>query len=98
MTFSRSVRRFGLPTGYIGTSMAAPHVSATAALIVASGVIGANPSPAAARATASRRPPRDLGKPGVDPRYGAGLINAGRATTPASVTPAEPPAFARSSG
>ena len=32
MTFTSSVRSFGLPDGYIGTSMAAPHASATAAL------------------------------------------------------------------
>ncbi len=38
---------FGLPSGYEGTSMAAPHVSATAALVIASGVIGRRPSPAA---------------------------------------------------
>jgi len=30
-----SVRRFGLPSGYEGTSMASPHVAATAALIIA---------------------------------------------------------------
>jgi serine protease len=90
MTFVRSVRRFGLPTGFMGTSMAAPHVSATAAMVVASGVLGINPTPRQIedhlKATAT-----DLGKPGVDPRYGAGMINAGRATAPAAVTPAEPP-------
>ncbi len=41
-----SPRRFGMPGGYEGTSMAAPHVSATAALIIASGVIGRHPTPA----------------------------------------------------
>jgi serine protease len=77
-----SVRRFGLPSGYEGTSMAVPHVSAAAALIVASRVLGANPTPAALerrlKLTAT-----DLGPPGPDIRYGAGLINAGRATDPA---------------
>jgi serine protease len=77
-----SVRRFGLPSGYEGTSMAVPHVSATAALIIASRVLGANPTPAALerrlKATAT-----DLGPVGPDIRYGAGLINAGRATDPA---------------
>ena len=35
-TFSgRSVRRFGLPGGYEGTSMASPHVAAIAALVIA---------------------------------------------------------------
>lgn len=90
MTFLRSVKKFGLPRGYMGTSMAAPHVSATAALIVASGVIGRNPSPRKLinhlKATAT-----DLGKPGPDARYGHGLINAGRATTP-TPTPTPTPA------
>jgi serine protease len=42
-----SPRRFGMPSGYEGTSMAAPHVAATAALIIASGVLGKRPTPAA---------------------------------------------------
>jgi serine protease len=88
MTFSRSVRKFGLPGGYMGTSMAAPHVSAIAAMAVASGVLGIDPTPKAIedhlKATAT-----DLGKPGPDPRYGAGLVNAGRATAP--IAPAPPP-------
>jgi serine protease len=81
LTFQGSVRRFGLPGGYQGTSMAAPHVSAIAALVIASGVIGARPTPRAIedrlKATA-----RDLGTPGVDERYGAGLVDAAKATTP----------------
>jgi serine protease len=81
MTFDGSVRRFGLPGGYMGTSMAAPHVSAAAALVIGSGVIGPDPSPAAIeqrlKATA-----RDLGPGGPDSRYGAGLLDAARAVTP----------------
>jgi serine protease len=81
MSFDGSVRRFGLPGGYMGTSMAAPHVSAAAALVIASGVIGADPAPAAVesrlKATA-----RDLGSGGPDFRYGAGLLDAARAVTP----------------
>jgi thermitase len=53
-----------------GTSQAAPHVSGVAALLVARGVRGQ----AAVRrilATAT-----DLGAPGDDPEYGAGLVNA----------------------
>ena len=45
-----SYRRFGLPGGFVGTSMAAPHVSATAALVIASRVIGPDPSPKALEA------------------------------------------------
>ena len=78
-----SVRRFGLPSGYQGTSMATPHVSATAALLIATGIIGRRPSPDAVtkrlEATA-----RDLGTPGYDSRYGYGLLNAAAATQPAA--------------
>ena len=81
MTFDGSVRRFGLPGRYTGTSMAAPHVSAAAALVIASGVIGPNPSPEAIeerlKVTA-----RDLGTAGPDFRYGYGLLDAARAVTP----------------
>jgi serine protease len=77
-----SVRRFGLPSGYEGTSMAVPHVSATAALIIASRVLGPNPTPSALERRL-KRTATDLGPPGPDTRYGAGLINAGRATDPA---------------
>ena len=82
MTYStRSVRRFGLPSGYVGTSMAAPHVSATAALVIASGVIGPHPTPAQVEARL-KATARDLGTPGPDSRYGAGLVDAARAVTP----------------
>jgi serine protease len=82
MTFTgSSPRRFGFPAGYEGTSMASPHVAATAALIIASGVLGRHPSPVqiAARLRATARP---LGGPGDSQLYGAGLVNAGAATAP----------------
>jgi serine protease len=79
MTFTDSVRHFGLPGGYRGTSMAAPHVSGVAALVIASGVLGPDPSPRAVEARL-KATARDLGAPGYDTRYGAGLINAGAAT------------------
>jgi serine protease len=81
MTFDGSSRRFGLPGEYMGTSMAAPHVSAAAALVIASGVIGAHPSPAAIEARL-KATARDLGLAGPDSRYGAGLLDAARAVTP----------------
>jgi serine protease len=81
MTFTANKRTFGLPAKYYGTSMAAPHVTATAALIIASGVLGPKPTPAAIerrlKATA-----RDLGTPGPDTTYGAGMVDAGAATAP----------------
>jgi serine protease len=82
MTFTTSVRRFGLPGGYFGTSMSAPHVSATAALVIASGILGPKPTPDAIAARLERTA-TDLGTPGRDGDYGWGLLNAGRATDPA---------------
>ncbi len=83
-----SPRRFGMPGGYEGTSMAAPHVSATAALVIASGVLGRHPTPAQIiarlRATA-----RKLGGGGDEALYGAGLVDAAAATAaggPGAVT------------
>jgi len=76
-----SPRRFGMPSGYEGTSMATPHVAATAALIIASGVLGRHPTPAQLtqrlRATA-----RKLGGGGDERLYGAGLLDAAAATAP----------------
>jgi serine protease len=80
LTFTGSVRKFGLPGGYQGTSMAAPHVAAIAALVIASGVIGPNPTPKAIE-DRLKTTARDLGTPGPDDRYGAGLVDAGKATT-----------------
>jgi serine protease len=77
-TFTRNPRRFGLPGGYQGTSMAAPHVSATAALIIATGRIGKNPKPGQVAAQL-RNTARDLGPDGYDTRYGHGLIDAAEA-------------------
>jgi serine protease len=80
MTFTGSSPRvFGLPSGYEGTSMAAPHVSATAALVIASGVLGRHPTPAQLTARL-RATARKLGGPGDQALYGAGLLDAAAAT------------------
>ena len=74
-TFTRGVRRFGLPRSYEGTSMASPHVSAIAALMIATKRLGANPTPRdvehhiEATARPTDRPDR----------YGAGLVDAAAA-------------------
>ena len=74
-TFTRGVRRFGLPRSYEGTSMASPHVSAIAALVIAAKRLGPRPSPQdlekhlEATARPTDRPDR----------YGAGLVDAAAA-------------------
>jgi serine protease len=76
-------RRFGEPGSYIGTSMAAAHVSGVAAMVLATSTIprGAKPRRRAEHVTRRlRRTARNLGLPRE--RQGAGLIDAGAATEP----------------
>lgn len=73
------VQSFGLRGPlYEGTSMAAPHVAAVAALVIATGRLGPNPSPRMVedhiKVTA-----RDAGNPGFDPFYGYGIVDAAAA-------------------
>jgi serine protease len=82
-----SVQKFGFPRNYEGTSMATPHVSSIAALIIASRVLGRHPSPAAIEQRIEQTA-RDLGPPGYDSRYGWGLVNAAAALQPAAPQPA----------
>ena len=72
--------QFGLPGGWYGTSMSTPDVSAAAAMVIASRVLGPHPTPAAilARLEATATPLGD-GQPNVD--YGYGLLNIGAATS-----------------
>jgi serine protease len=75
--------RFGYPGYYIGTSMSSPEVAATAALVIASGVIGRHPTPdqILARLEQTATP---LGSSAPNQFYGYGLLNAGAATAPAA--------------
>jgi serine protease len=90
MTFNNPSHpdRFSLPNGWYGTSMSAPDVSAAAAMVIASGVIGRHPKPdqilARLEQTAT---PLGGGTPNSD--FGYGLLNIGAATsrTPAGTTP-----------
>jgi serine protease len=83
----RSHKRFGLPGGYAGTSMAAPAVSGVAALVISSRILGRHPKPGTLTAWLEHTA-TDLGPPGHDRAYGAGLLNAARATTKPSAAEA----------
>jgi serine protease len=79
-----STTEFAIPSNYIGTSMAAAHVSAVAAMVLASGVLGKQPTPQARVTAVTRRlrsTARSLGLPRT--QQGAGLVDAGAATDPA---------------
>jgi serine protease len=83
MTFGNPFHpaRFAYPGGWFGTSMAAPHVAAVAAMVIASGVLGPHPSPDRILARLeSTAQPLGGGKP--NPSYGYGLVDAGAATAP----------------
>ena len=75
-TFTSGRRTFGLPPGYEGTSMAAPHVSGVAALVAASGKLGSRRPHPRLLEEHLERTARDIGVAGFDPRYGHGLLDA----------------------
>jgi serine protease len=78
-----TTNEFTIPSNYAGTSMAAAHVSATVALILASGVIPQTLKPQARVRAVTKRlevTARSLGYPKTV--QGAGLIDAARATAP----------------
>ncbi|MEA2467408.1 MAG: serine protease, partial [Thermoleophilaceae bacterium] len=79
-TLWRDVRHFKL-VGFEGTSFATPHVTAAAALLIATKRLGARPTPAAIKARL-KATARDLGAPGTDSHYGAGLLDVGAALAP----------------
>lgn len=92
----RDISGVSFPTGepshfqilprFRGTSTAAPHVAGVAALVIASGVLGRNPTPSAIERHIELTA-RDLGAPGRDPFYGAGIVDATAATAPLPTPP-----------
>jgi serine protease len=93
---AESTQTFAIPSSYVGTSMAAAHVSGVAAMILAADTYagprfipetgsGAKPRVNGV-AKQLRRTARDLGMPAT--QQGAGLIDAGRATEYFGPTPA----------
>jgi serine protease len=77
-------RLFGEPSSYVGTSMAAAHVSGVAAMILASSVLKPDASPKVtvnAVAQRLRLTARSLDLPST--LQGAGLVDAAKATDPA---------------
>jgi serine protease len=79
-----STTEFAIPPNYVGTSMAAAHVSGVAAMVLASGLIAPKLKPKAVVREVTRRlktTARSLGLPPT--QQGAGLIDAAEATNPA---------------
>jgi serine protease len=78
-----STTTFAIPATYVGTSMAAAHVSGAAAMLLASNAIGWDLKGRALAEVVARRlkkTARDLGLPRAE--QGAGLIDVGVATRP----------------
>ena len=94
MTFPNPAHpgRFGFPSGWYGTSMASPEVAATAALVIATGVLGRLPTPDQVLARLESTA-QGLGGSKPNSNYGYGLVDAGAATAPLGAT-APPPAAA----
>jgi serine protease len=76
-------RRFAEPDDYVGTSMAAAHVSGVAALVLASGLIDRSAKGGSIQAQVATRLKKTARSIGLTPLVeGAGLIDAARATDP----------------
>ncbi len=73
----KSTKEFGIPANYVGTSMAAAHVSGVAAMVLASGAVNPLLPPykrVEVVARKLRQTARDLGLPRT--QQGAGLVDA----------------------
>lgn len=94
MTFGNPSRprHFSFPNSWDGTSMAAPHVAAAAAMVIASGVLGSHPTPdqILQRLEQTAQP---LGGSQPNAIYGWGLLDIGAATSPlgSSAAPSSSP-------
>src|SRR6478672_11157915 len=75
--------RFAEPDFYVGTSMAAAHVSGVAAMVLASGVLDLTKKRGTLEAQVATRLKKTARSIGLSPlEQGAGLIDAARATAP----------------
>jgi serine protease len=74
--------QFGYPDYYVGTSMSAPEVAGAAALVIASRVIGTDPTPDQVLTRLEHTAtPLPAGGEQPNSTYGWGLLNAGEATS-----------------
>ena len=78
---TESPTTFEMLPRFRGTSTASPHVTGVVALVLASRLLGRDPRPSAVERHLESTA-RDLGAPGRDRFYGAGLVDAANATTP----------------
>jgi subtilisin family serine protease len=77
----KNTKEFGIPAYYVGTSMAAAHVSGVAAMVLASGAVNPIlPPPKRVEIVTRklRQTARDLGLPRT--QQGAGLVDAAAAS------------------
>ena len=76
---AESPTRFEVLPRFRGTSTASPHAAGVVALVLASRLLGREPAPSIVERHLEDTA-RDLGAPGRDRFYGAGLVDAARAT------------------
>jgi serine protease len=91
MTFANPKKPdlFGLPGGWYGTSMATPEVSAGAAMVVASRLLGRYPSSTSVLRQLEYSA-RVLSGPAPNEAYGYGLLDLGDATAQVYTAPGSP--------
>jgi serine protease len=80
--------RFSLPSGWYGTSMSAAEVAAGAAMVIASGVLGPDPTPDQVL-TQLERTAQPLAASTPNSTFGYGLLDLGAATAGAAPPPTQ---------